>query len=141
MAQKTRIVADPNVWVSALISPSGAPAGVLRAVLSDEVVAVATPHLLDELRAVLERDKFRRWVSLADARAYVAALAQKVDLWSDVGPAAKPITRDPGDDYLAVLAADAQATIVTGDDDLLDADLDPPAMTPRQFLNWLRSQR
>lgn len=83
--QPPEIIVDPNVWVSALISPGGTTAGVLRAVVSDEVTAIVTPHLLEELSAVLERDKFRRWVSLADARAFVAALSDKADLRPDAG--------------------------------------------------------
>jgi putative PIN family toxin of toxin-antitoxin system len=97
------IIVDPNVWVSALISPGGTTAGVLRAVLSDEVTAIVTPHLLEELSAVLERDKFRRWVSLAEARAFVAALSDKADLRPDAGKPRRS-ARDPDDDYL--VAAD-----------------------------------
>jgi uncharacterized protein len=133
-----RAVIDPNVWISALISPSGTPAGVLRAVLADEVTAIATPHLLEELAEVLYRDKFRRWVSLSDAEAYVAALADKVELRPEGGKPAKA-TRDPDDDYLVALAEQSGAVIVTGDDDLLAMDLTPPAMTPRALLDWLRS--
>jgi hypothetical protein len=59
-------------------------------VLSDEVAAIVTPHLLQELSGVLERDKFRRWVSLADARAFVAALSDKADLRADAGSLAGP---------------------------------------------------
>jgi len=66
-----RVVIDANVWISALLSPSGAPAGVLRAVLGGQ------------------------------------------------------------------LADTAGALLVTGDADLLDADLDPPALTPRALLDLL----
>jgi putative PIN family toxin of toxin-antitoxin system len=133
-----RAVIDPNVWISALISPSGAPADVLRAVLAEEVIAVATPHLLEELAAVLYRDKFRRWVSLPDAQAYVTALAGKVELRPEVGKSSRA-TRDPDDDYIVALAEKSRAVIVTGDDDLLSMDLNPPAITPRALLDRLRS--
>lgn len=132
------MVIDPNVWISALISPSGAPAGVLRAVLAGELIAVATPHLLEELAAVLYRDKFRRWVSLSDAEAYVSALADKVELRPEAGKPSRG-TRDPDDDYLVALAEESRAVIVTGDDDLLDMGLNPPAITPRALLSQLRS--
>ena len=104
--------------------------------LADEVTAVATPHLLEELAAVLYRDKFRRWVSLSDAEAYVAALADKVELRPEAGKPTRA-TRDPDDDYLVALAEESHAVIVTGDDDLLDMDLNPPAITPRALLDRL----
>jgi uncharacterized protein len=134
-----RAVIDPNVWISALISPSGAPADVLRAVLAGEVTAIVMPHLLEELAEVLYRDKFRRWVSLSDAQGYVAALADKAELRSEAGQPSKA-TRDPDDGYLVALAEQAGAVIVTGDDDLLGLDLVAPAMTPRAFLDRLRSR-
>jgi len=42
--------------------------------------------------------------------------------------------RDPNDDYLVALAETADAVIVTGDDDLLAAGIQPPAITPAQLL-------
>jgi putative PIN family toxin of toxin-antitoxin system len=132
------IIVDPSVWVSALISPGGTTAGVLRAVLSDEVTAIVTPHLLEELSAVLERDKFRRWVSLADARTFVAALSDKADLRPDAGKPRRS-ARDPDDDYLVALAEETGAVIVTRDDDLLSLDLTPSAITPRALLDLLEA--
>lgn len=77
---------DPNVWVAAAINPYGTPARVVDAVRSDRVVAVVTQHLLDELAAVLAREKFRRWLRLADALAFVEALGGKAELHPDPGP-------------------------------------------------------
>jgi len=51
-----RVVIDANLWISALLSPSAAPAGVLRAVLGGQLTAVASPQLLAELAGVLERE-------------------------------------------------------------------------------------
>jgi len=130
-------VIDPNVWVSAVINPFGAPARVVEAVTSEELVAVVSQHLLDEVTAVLIRPKFRRWVSVADAVAFVEALGGYADLYPDPDTPA-PRVRDPEDDYLVALAEAAEAVIVTGDADLLDADLNPPAITPRDLLARIR---
>lgn len=124
------------MWISAVINPYGPPARLVEAVMSDQVVAVVTQHLLDELAAVLVRPKFRRWLSLADAVAFVEALCGKADLQPNPGPA-KQRNRDPNDEYLVALAEHTGATIVTGDADLLDAGLTPPAITPREMLERL----
>jgi uncharacterized protein len=125
------IIVDPNVWVSALISPGGTTAGVLRAVLSDEVTAIVTPHLLEELSGVLERDKFRRWVSLADARAFVAALSDKADLRADTGKSRRS-ARDPDDDYLVALADRNSVQIgISALPAALQTPLDPRACSRR----------
>lgn len=125
------------MWVSAVINPYGTPARVVQAVISGQVIAVVTQHLLDELAAVLIRPKFRRWVTVADALALVESLAGTADLRPDPGPSPQRV-RDPDDDYLVALGAGAGAVIVTEDADLLDADLDPtgghsshPARHPR----------
>lgn len=127
---------DPNVWISALLSPAGAPADVVRAVLAGEVIAVVSPQLLDELATVLARRKFRRWIDASDAEEFVRAVAAKGERHADV-PEPATATRDRADDYLVALSASAQARLVTGDDDLLSADLDPPALTPRALLGLL----
>jgi putative PIN family toxin of toxin-antitoxin system len=129
-------VIDPNVWISALLSPSWAPAEVVRTVLSGEVIAVVSPQLLDELATVLARPKFRRWISLPDAEEFVRALAAKGEPHADV-PEPATATRDRDDDYLVALSVTAGARLVTGDDDLLSADLDPPALSPRALLGLL----
>lgn len=127
---------DPNVWVSGLINPHGTPARVAAAVATKHVTAVISQHLVDELATVLARQKFRRWVILDDALAFVDALAREGDMRPE--PVEVPNrVRDPDDDYLAALADATAATIVTGDDDLLAADLEPPAITPRQLLDRL----
>ncbi|ORB68105.1 putative toxin-antitoxin system toxin component, PIN family [Mycobacterium scrofulaceum] len=128
-----RVVIDPNVWVSAVINPYGTPARVVEAVADDAITAVVSQHLLDELAAVLIRPKFRRWISVADAIAFVESLGGHADLRDDPGPPMARV-RDPDDDYLVALAEAADAVIVTGDDDLLTAQIEPVAITPAQLL-------
>ncbi|GJF18024.1 hypothetical protein NGTWS1803_36590 [Mycolicibacterium cyprinidarum] len=127
------MVIDPNVWVSAVINPYGTPARVVEAVADGVITAVVTQHLLDELAAVLIRPKFRRWISIADAVAFVESLGGNADLRDDPGPP-KVRVRDPNDDYLVALAEAAGATIVTGDGDLLSAEIGPSTITPAQLV-------
>lgn len=127
-----RVVIDPNVWISGLIRPAGIPGEVIRAVIDGVVTAVITPHLLEELTGVLARAKFRRWISHEDAVAFIETLTGTADLYLDTEHEG-PHTRDPKDDYLVALANSAHALIITGDADLLEAGLLPPAITPRQL--------
>lgn len=116
-----------------MINPYGTPARVVEAVADDAITAVVSQHLLDELAAVLIRPEFRRWISVADAIAFVESLGGHADLRDDPGPP-KARVRDPDDDYLVALAEAADAVIVTGDDDLLTAKIEPAAITPAQLL-------
>ncbi len=132
-----RVVIDPNVWVSGLINPYGAPAEVVRAVILKRVTAVVSQHLLDEIAGVLARPKLRRWISLDDAAALLDALVREADVRPDSGPAPQRV-RDPDDDYIVALAEATGSVIVTGDHDLLEADLTLPAITPRALIEQLR---
>jgi len=69
-----RAVLDPNVLVSALISPAGPPREIVGAWMQGRFDLVASPALLGELRDVLERPKFRRWLIPA-SRGGLAGLA------------------------------------------------------------------
>ncbi len=99
---------------------------------------MVSQHLLDELAAVLARAEFCRWITLDDAIAFVDALGRDGDPRPEPDEVPHRV-RDPDDDYLAALAGTTAATIVTGDDDLLAADLEPPAITPRQLLDRIDS--
>lgn len=109
---------------------------MVRAVISGRVTAVVTQHLIDELAGVLSRPKLRRWITLDDAAAFVDALVREADLRPDPGPPSTP-ARDPDDDYLVALAEVTGSLLVTGDDDLLTADLTPCAITPRALIERL----
>lgn len=133
-----RAVLDPNVLVAALISPTGPPREILTAWRQGRFELVASPALLGELRDVLARPKFRRWVSAATATEYVAGLADAALVIDD--PSAQPgLSPDPDDDYLITLArADHADCLVSGDRHLTGlADPSPPVLTPRQFLDRL----
>ena len=66
-----RAVLDTNVLVSALISPGGPSAALLLELRAGAFELVVSPALLAELREVLGREKFRRYVTEAEAIAYV----------------------------------------------------------------------
>jgi putative PIN family toxin of toxin-antitoxin system len=133
-----RAVLDPNVLVSAAISPAGPPRRIIGAWVDERFELVASTALLEELADVLARPKFRRFISTELAAEFVNGLAQDADMVDDP-PDPAAVSADPDDDYLIALARAANADcLVSGDRHLLDlADPDPPVLTPRQFLDLL----
>jgi putative PIN family toxin of toxin-antitoxin system len=134
-----RIVFDPGVLISALISAEGAAAEALDRWREGEFDLVVSPELLGELQRVLLRRKFRSYVTEDEAQQYVAALAKDGLVMSDPVPSVEPLTEDPADDYLVSLARTAGANaLVSGDAHLTGLDApEPPVLTPRQFLELL----
>jgi putative PIN family toxin of toxin-antitoxin system len=130
-----RAVLDPGVIVAALITPAGVCGRVLRAALDDEYTLVVSPGLLAELEGVLMREKFRPYLSEAEAMIAISLLARVAEPCAD--PAERdPISPDPDDDYLIALAGTTGVEyLVSGDRDLLElARIEPPIVTPREFL-------
>jgi hypothetical protein len=68
-----RVVADPNILVSAAIA-SGNPQRIVDLAALGAIQLVACPHLLNELEAVLARDRFLRWRTREQLDRFVADL-------------------------------------------------------------------
>jgi len=133
-----RVVLDPNVLISALLSPKGPSAEILSAWVAERFELVVSQTLLAELDGVLVRPKFRRWVSESDRLEFVAELARSATVVVDP-PAPSSLSPDPDDDYLIALAQAAGAAYLVSGDRHLTALVDPspPIPTPREFLGTL----
>ena len=120
VADKKRVVLDTNIWLSAAISKSGAPAQVVRRVLQMGV-PVFSKATFAELEARLWKPKFDRYLSLETRRAILHdanAVAHWVDVPTDL--ATQTYSRDPDDDkFIHTALAASAAWLVTGDQDLL----------------------
>jgi uncharacterized protein len=132
-----RAVLDPNVIISALLSPAGNAARLLKAWEHGEFELIASAALLEELQRALAYPKLRRHISGQEAAGVVRWLTESATLAGD--PAAPPPVRsdDPGDDYLIALAASRQAILVSGDKHLLDLADRIPVLEPALFLKHL----
>lgn len=133
-----RVVLDPNVLVSAVISTAGPPREIVVAWIDGHFDLVASPALVDELRGVLARPRFRRWVSEATATEFIEGIADDALMIDDPPPLAG-LSPDPDDDYLIALARAANADyLISGDRHLLElADQLPPVLTPRAFIDLI----
>lgn len=134
-----RAAADTNVLVAAVIAPNGVCGRLLSAAIEGRWQLVVSPALMTELAEVLERPKFRRWLSTMEATrsaAGVRGLAEVVDdpAASEVAGRLTPTTsssspwRGPRG-VAALISGDAHLTAVAG--------LEPPVLTPAAFLDQL----
>jgi len=131
-----RAVLDPNVLISALLAPKGAPGQVLAKWVIGEFELVVSPLLLAELERALAYPKLRERIAPDDAADFVSFLEGAAVAASDQeAPAAR--SSDPGDDYLLALAEQAKAVLVSGDQHVLDLVDRFPVRSPRKFLDEL----
>ena len=110
-----RVVIDTNVWISASLSPSGAPAQWVRRVLQRGLV-VLTTRTYTELETRLWKPKFDPYLSI-EIRQQLLHDLSALALWVDVLPglAAQTFSRDPDDDAFIHAAEVAKALwLVTG---------------------------
>lgn len=133
-----RVVLDPNVLVSALITPHGASARLLVELRAGAFELVTSPKLLGELAHVLRRPKFRRYVTEEEAATFVELIDSEGSVFDDPPQPSVPLSEDPGDDYLLLLARACSAhMLVSGDPHLLQLASELPIMSPAEFLRSL----
>ena len=115
---------DTNVWVSALINPSGPPAAVLNAWAERRFAAVLPAMVLDEIRAVLGRDRLRRRIRVTDedVTEFVRLVAEGSMVIATTGRVLG--CRDKKDDALLEAATLGSADMVVTRDDDLKRDVD-----------------
>ena len=138
-----RAVLDTNILVSALLTPKGEAAAILRDLprftlcLSDEILV--------EVEGVLARDRIRRRYPLRDedVAGYLERLRQ-VAVLALPQEAVTGVSRDPDDDRVIACAVVGRAdVIVSGDKDLLTLKQVGriPILTATEFLGRLRGAR
>ncbi|MHB8644132.1 MAG: putative toxin-antitoxin system toxin component, PIN family [Gaiellaceae bacterium] len=132
-----RAILDPNVLISALLSPNGRPARVLRLWQEGAFELVVSRLLLAELARALAYPKLRRHITEDEANELVDWLARAATVVDDPTGSPPIHSSDPGDDYLLALAAAEDAMLVTGDVDLLALSRSAPVRTPAAFATLL----
>lgn len=138
-----RVVLDTNVWISGIFFSHGAPAQLLREWRDGQFEVVVTAATFQELADILHRKSVQFNAPPDLAAAWLEFVR---DYARHVKAATMPqgVSRDPQDDMLLAAAVAGQARfLVTGDQDLLVlADFSKTQIvSPRQFLDWLRSEQ
>ena len=139
MSEPHRIVLDTNVFVAAVTSCEGVSARLLLGAMAGRFQLVASPLLLAELVGVLRRPKFRWYLSIEDAHLFVNTIRELAVIVDDPPEEDDPITGDPNDDFLVLLAEAAGADVLVSGDPDLTAVQRPGlvVMTPRTFLETM----
>lgn len=135
-----KAVLDPNVIISALLSPRGSPAKVMRAWIDGTYELIASELLLAELERALAYPKLRTRVDAQEATELIELLSREAEFFDDPNAAPTVLSPDPGDNYLIALAAAARAVIVSGDSHLLGLAEQLPVYSPANFLALLESE-
>lgn len=118
---RVRVVIDTNVWISGLLTKTGAPAQLTRHVVR-YCLPVFTLDTFEELRQRLWLPKFDRYVAINDRKQLLHDI-DTVLSWVDVPPeiASKSYCRDADDDkFIHAALASGANWLITGDKDLLD---------------------
>jgi uncharacterized protein len=133
---KASVVLDTNVYISALLW-TGISHRLLHLAETGDLTLVTTPAIIEELRDVLSRPKFRLRIRTLQSSVaeLMEALLSLVEVVQDL-PIEPVVKRDPDDDKILACAIAAQAHwIVSGDDHLLSLKSysEISILTPRQF--------
>ena len=117
MSAKKRVVIDTSILVSAVLNDLGVPAKAVEKAVDDFQI-IASSAVFCEYIAVLSRDKFDAYVSIARRDAFLADIRMNIQMM--VTEPQFSVCRDANDNKFLDLAVQGKAEyIITGDDDLL----------------------
>lgn len=121
MSDRARVVFDTSTLIGAMLKPNSVPRNaLLRAV--DRCQICASHATLDELRTVLQRPKFERYLALAQRLDFLDLVMKHVhQVEVDVRSVqlSKDACRDPKDAPFLALALSSHAILISSDNDLL----------------------
>ncbi|MGB6047518.1 MAG: putative toxin-antitoxin system toxin component, PIN family [Flavobacteriales bacterium] len=113
-----RVVVDVNILISFLIGKR--LGGLLSLLREGEFLLLVSAPLLAELVDVAVRPRFRKHFPVEFAHQLAITLAEAGELVDAATISPKPLSRDPKDDYLLLMAKKGKADVlITGDKDLL----------------------
>jgi putative PIN family toxin of toxin-antitoxin system len=121
----TRVVVDTNLVISAILSPEGKPATILRMVLNAKLDLVLSPALLEEISLVLNYEKIRKlFIKRSVTPQQIKDALQKIVKTTIVVSGKTKVNRidkDPSDNMLLSCALEGKADfIISGDHHLTD---------------------
>lgn len=128
------VVVDTNVLVSALLSPSGAPAGVLNTILNGRATLLYDNRILFEYRDVLRRPRFQFPEPLVSP---ILDFVREAGQYVIADPTAIAFTDEDDKPFYEVAKSGGALFLITGNTNHFPDE--PMVVTPRSFLDRLPS--
>jgi putative PIN family toxin of toxin-antitoxin system len=121
----TRIVIDTNILVSAILTPEGNPAKILKLVLEGKLNLIISPAILEEIRQVFNYPKLAKLMEKNNiTRQEVYGFLDKMSRVALITPGKleiNAIPEDPADNKIIACALEGDADfIISGDHHLTD---------------------
>lgn len=137
------VVLDANVYVSALISPTGPPAQIIQHWENDQFEVVISPAIVDEIARVLEYPRLvDRYHQIKQHRSTFLAMLQETAIMVHPNQKLSVVQTDESDNrYLECAVAGQAQYLVTGDPHLLQLGSYQGLviLNPAAFLTLLQS--
>ena len=143
-----RIVFDTNQLVSAILTPQGSSAAILKLVFEDALSLIISPNILRETRRVLHYPKLlklmkRNRISFREVDKFLQILS-KVAFITPGKINVEAIKDDPSDNMILSCAVEGKADfIVSGDHHLLDLKVfqNVRIVDPATFLIIIKNEK
>ncbi len=133
-----KAVLDPNVIISAALSPRDSTARAFQLWLEGAYELICSPLLLDELTRALTYPKLKKYIDADESDELLDLLKREALSVQDPTTPPTVSSSDPDDSYLIALAESARSVLVSGDRDLLVLSEQIPVYTPEGFLELLQ---
>lgn len=120
-----RIVIDTNILVSAILTPEGNPAKILRLALQGKLNLIISPSILEEIRKVLRYPKLvklmkKNMITLEEVYTFLDKMS-KIAVITPGKLDIEAIPDDPSDNMVLSCAVEGEADfIISGDHHLTD---------------------
>jgi uncharacterized protein len=117
-----RVVLDANIFVSALISDKGNPAGIINRWLAGEFDLLVSQPLIDEILKVTGYERIqKKYAKVRENRLEFVALVEENGIWAEPSETIDIVSADESDNrYIECGVAGNAQYIVSGDQHLLD---------------------
>jgi len=135
------VVLDTNVIVSALLSPNGTPAEIIRYMEISKITIATSDPLLDELERVLKYPKVAKYIKASETD--ITLFIKRFRMFADIvkpESSIETVEKDPDDDRVLECAVAAKADfIISGDQHLLEFEefQGIEILSPTAFVAWV----